>query len=186
MFIIVVIGIVVIVVIALLVFKARSGSDEGITGQAAYEKSAALFTNAERSFLGVLDQAIGQHYRIMGKIRLADVIKVKANPDKSAWQRAFNQIQSKHVDFAACDPATLQVKFVIELDDSSHDQAKRQERDQFVDKALRSAGVPMHRFEARRTYSMQEIQKALLPAAAPGARATAEALKQPAKTAVGK
>lgn len=130
--------------------------------QAAYEKNGALFTPAERIFLDVLDQAIGQRFRIMGKVRLGDIIKVKATSDRSAWQRATNQIQQKHVDFAVCDPATLDVRFVIELDDASHAQVKRQERDAFVDKALQSAGILIHRFAVKRTYSVQEVQKTLL------------------------
>jgi len=66
-----------------------------------YEKKSALFSPAERSFLGVLEQVINNRYRLMGKIRLADIVKVKSGLNKSAWQNAFNKIQSKHIDIVA-------------------------------------------------------------------------------------
>lgn len=126
-----------------------------------YEKERVFFSPAERSFLGVLEQAVNGRYRFMGKVRLADIIKVKGGMNKSAWQNAFNRIQSKHVDIVACDPATLNVQFVIELDDSTHAKSQRQNRDQFVDNALHAAGVPIVHVAVRTGYSAQDIQSIL-------------------------
>jgi very-short-patch-repair endonuclease len=123
-----------------------------------YEKESALFSPAERSFLGVLEQVINNRYRLMGKIRLADIVKVKSGLNKSARQSAFNKIQSKHIDIVACDPTTLSVLFVIELDDKTHSQSKRQNRDQFIDNVLRAAGIPIIHFTAKNSYSLQEIE----------------------------
>jgi hypothetical protein len=132
-----------------------------------YEKEQALFSPAERSFLGVLEQADNGHYRFMGKVRLADIVKVKSGMNKSAWQNAFNKIQSKHVDIVACDPASLSVQFVIELDDSTHSQSQRQNRDQFVDNTLKAAGIPVVHVTAKKSYSVQEIQSVLSQAGVP-------------------
>jgi hypothetical protein len=126
-----------------------------------YEKKQALFSPAERSFLGVLEQADNSRYRFMGKVRLADIVKVKSEVNKRAWQNAFNKIQSKHVDIVACDPASLSVQFVIELDDSTHSQSKRQNRDQFVDNTLKAADIPVVHVTAKKSYSVQEIQSVL-------------------------
>ena len=126
-----------------------------------YEKEQALFSPAERSFLGALEQADNGRYRFMGKVRLADIVKVKSGMNKSAWQNAFNKIQSKHVDIVACDPASLSVQFVIELDDSTHSQSKRQNRDQFVDNTLKAAGIPVVHVTAKKSYSLQEIESVL-------------------------
>lgn len=97
----------------------------------------------------------------MGKVRLADVVKVKGGMNKSSWQTAFNRIQSKHVDIVACDPATLSVQFVVELDDSTHSQSRRQNRDTFVDNALQAAGIPVVHVTAKKGYSVQDIQAVL-------------------------
>ena len=126
-----------------------------------YEAKGGLLTPAELKFLGVLDQIIGTHYRIMAQVRLADVIKVKKGLDKSTRSSAFNRIKSKHLDFVICDPSDLSVKFAIELDDSSHNRPKRKERDAFLEQAMQSAGVPLYRFPVKREYDPQAIYNTL-------------------------
>ena len=127
-----------------------------------YQKEPALFTPAERSFLAVLEQAVGDQSRVMGKVRLADVIKVKPGLSGSVRQQAFNRIQGKHLDFVGCDPSDLSVQFVVELDDSSHQQSRRQSRDDFLDRALAAAGVRIFRFPVKKTYSVQDIRGTIL------------------------
>jgi len=124
-----------------------------------YESAGILLSPAERSFFGVLEQALGNTYRIFCKVRLADVLSVKKGA--ANWQTAFNRIQSKHLDFVICNPADFSILLAIELDDQSHEKPSRQERDDFVDKALETAGVRLVRFTAKRSYSIQEIQNAL-------------------------
>ena len=51
----------------------------------------------------------------------------------------LNKVSSKHVDFLICDK-DLHIKCIIELDDNSHNQKDRQERDTFVDQILTSVG----------------------------------------------
>lgn len=156
-----IIAIIIVFVIIAIALKLFLGGNKGGTEDYPYEKEQTLFTPAERSFLGVLEQAVDGKLRIMGKVRLADVVKVKRGNNKSSWQKAFNMIQSKHVDFVACDTATLGVKFVVELDDKSHNQSKRQDRDEFIDKVLEAADIPVFHFAAKRTYAIQELQNSL-------------------------
>jgi hypothetical protein len=118
-----------------------------------------LFSPAELSFYKVLEQAFGSKYRILAKIRLADILRVNGELEKSEKQSAFNRIQSKHVDYVLCEPGDLQVQCVLELDDKSHDAPDRIARDGFVDSALRSAGIPIAHFAARRQYAAEDIVK---------------------------
>jgi very-short-patch-repair endonuclease len=60
---------------------------------------------------------------------------------------ALGKIQSKHVDFVICDQ-NLYIKAIVELDDKSHDQPDRQERDRFVDDVLTSVGYTVIRTRA--------------------------------------
>jgi very-short-patch-repair endonuclease len=126
-----------------------------------YQREPVLFTPAERSFLGVLEQAVEGQFRIFGKVRLADIIRVKSGVSAGARQQAFNRIQSKHIDFVLCKPRDLSVQFVVELDDSSHQAPRRQARDEFLDDALKAAGIPLLHFRAQRTYSVPDIREAL-------------------------
>ena len=134
-----------------------------VRGESPYEAKSNLLTPAELKFLGVLDQVIGSHYRIMAQVRLADVLKVKSGLDNSIRSSAFNRIKAKHLDFVACDPSDMSVKFAIELDDSSHKQSKRMERDVFLNDAMQSAGIPLHRFAVKREYDQREVYDKFFP-----------------------
>ena len=49
------------------------------------------------------------------------------------------RIQAKHVDFVICDEK-LVAKYIIELDDNSHNAPDRIQRDLFVDAVLTKTG----------------------------------------------
>lgn len=155
-----VVGILLVVAVVIALVKGLLASKGLQASTFPYHKEPHLFSPAERSFLGVLEQAVGDQYRVMGKVRLADVIKVSGVNGKG-WQSAFNRIQGKHVDFVVCNATDLAVQSVVELNDQSHDRAKRQGRDEFVDKALQAAGVPIFHFSAKRSYAVAEVQSVL-------------------------
>jgi hypothetical protein len=121
----------------------------------------ALFSPAERSFFGVLSKLAGDHYVVLGKIRLADIIKPRPSLSRQQRQSALNRIISKHVDFALCDPRTLSIIGVIELDDKSHKTDRGRDRDAFIDASLAAAGVPVLHVPAQRAYSPSDIEKKL-------------------------
>lgn len=126
-----------------------------------YVARTAIVTPAERSFLGVLDGAVGDRYRIFAKVRLADVIDLRRGLESGERARAFNRIQSRHIDFVLCDPGTLGIVCAVELDDGSHKRADRRSRDEFIDAAMKAAGVPMVRIPVRSSYRTAEIADAL-------------------------
>lgn len=60
-----------------------------------YERIERLFTPAERSFLGVLEQIFGSDYRILGNLRLADIIRTrKGLPAVNARQPSIASLES--------------------------------------------------------------------------------------------
>lgn len=130
---------------------------------ANYRKIPNLLTPAERSFFGALEQATKDRFRIMAKVRLADAIRPEKELGRSRATAAFNRISRKHLDFVLCDPDTLEIRAAVELDDASHRRADRRLRDDFLDRALESAGIPLHRFPARTGYDVAAIRKALEP-----------------------
>ena len=102
-----------------------------------------LFSPAERSFFGVLEQAVWGRYRVLGKVRLGDLVQPAKGLSAGKRTGAWNRIHQKHVDIVLCQPDTLAVAGVVELDDASHRRKDRAERDEFVDKALSTAGIPI-------------------------------------------
>ena len=157
-------AIIITVVLAVLIVFARSYLSSSGGGQKTglpYQSNSPLLTPAEVSFLSVLDAAVEGRYRVMAQVRLADILKVRAGLSSSEGQTARNRIQSKHIDFLLCRPSDLEIEAAIELDDSSHRRAKRKERDDFVDAAFISAGIPLHRFPVRRSYSVEAVKAEL-------------------------
>ena len=77
--------------------------------------------------------------------------------DQSNFQSHYNRIDRKHVDFLLCDPNTLEPAFAIELDDSSHRQAERGQRDTFVETILAKASLQLVRIPVRASYNTQEL-----------------------------
>jgi len=49
-------------------------------------------------------------------------------------------------------------RLAIELDDRSHQQADREERDAFVDEVFRAAGLPLVHIPAAKGYQVDEIR----------------------------
>jgi ssDNA-binding Zn-finger/Zn-ribbon topoisomerase 1 len=154
-----------IAIVGIGLFLLARRSEKGKPAQEAlpYQKSEALFTPAERSFLAVLHQAVGDNAAIFGKVRVADVVEPKAGLSRSARQKAFNKISGKHFDFLLCDKKDLSVACAIELDDGSHNSKRRHERDEFLKGVCEAAGVPLIQVPAKSGYVIDEVRD-LLPA----------------------
>ena len=122
----------------------------------------APYSAAERSFLGVLNQAVEDNAFVFGKVRVADVLKPSKDVARKKWQTAFNKINSKHFDFVLCDKGDLSVLCVIELNDKSHNSKKAKDRDRFLTSACESAKLPLIQMPAQAAYNIDEIRHALI------------------------
>lgn len=152
-------GLVLLVLLLLAVFWTRGKKGKPLP----YDVQETLFSPAERSFLGVLDLAVGDKARVFAKVRVADVLTPEAGMGKSKWQQAFNKISAKHLDYLLCHPADLSFICAIELDDSSHRQQKRRARDSFLKAAFDSAGLPLLQIPASSHYQVEELRDLILP-----------------------
>lgn len=122
-----------------------------------YEKRKRLVTNSEFKFYRALQRAVGGSYTIFAMVRIADLLVVeKGTKNRRGW---LNKILSKHIDFVLCDERTLEPVVGIELDDRSHQRADRIERDQFVNLAFESAGLPLLRVPTQKEYDPAEIRQ---------------------------
>lgn len=130
-------------------------AEKRAAGALPYRLRDDFLSPAELSFYHVLRQSVGGDYVVLAKVNLADLLFV---PGKQGV--AFrNKIDRKHVDFVLCDPASMKPHCAIELDDRSHQRADRQERDAFIDAALKTAGLCLVRIAASRSYSPKELRK---------------------------
>ncbi len=126
-----------------------------------YEPRESLMTESELRFFAALEKALAETFRIYSKVRLEDIIQVRAGTDPRTAFVARNRIKSRHIDFVLCHPDTLEILASVELDDRSHDRPDRMERDDFVDEALRVSGIPCIRFGVQDSYCPREIRQAI-------------------------
>lgn len=155
------------IAIAFVILIAGALIQRFIGGKAetsVYQSRQFLLSKAERSFYGVLLQAVRDRAVVMAKVRVADVLEPEHGVGGSRWQKAFNRISSKHFDFVLCKPDDLSIVAAIELDDKSHNKRQRGQRDEFLNKACGSAQLPLHRIKARKNYSVEELRNLLFPA----------------------
>lgn len=109
-----------------------------------YKASAKLMTRAEHTLYTLLTGCLPEWVIVAPKVRIADIIEI----DKSAnsLPKHLYSITNKHVDFVICDRKTSTIICGIELDDISHQEASRVERDIFVNKLFSAVNTPLIRF----------------------------------------
>jgi very-short-patch-repair endonuclease len=163
---------VILMVIAVAILAFAKGGVVAIAYP--YQRSKYLLSNAERSFYGVLVQAVGDSAVVFTKVRVADVVAPQKGLGRSAWQRAFNAISAKHFDFVICAPDDLSVRLVVELDDASHGSSRAQKRDALLNGACQSAGLPLLHIKAAKSYSVAELRQQVTDAITPRPEVPAE------------
>ena len=107
-----------------------------------YQKKYLLTKNEYQEFKKLKQYAAEQNLIICPKVRLLDLLEPRRGEAKQ--KTLLYKIQSKHVDFVICDQ-NLYIKAILELDDNSHDQSDRQERDAFIDLILQDVGYKVIR-----------------------------------------
>ncbi|MFN3762262.1 MAG: DUF2726 domain-containing protein, partial [Anaerolineae bacterium] len=103
---------------------------------------------------------LGTRFVVQSKVRLADIFFVPRSSENVAY---FNKIAQRHLDFLVCDAVTMRPLLGIELDDTTHQRGRRQERDEFVAKVFQAAGFPLLRFPVQREYNPKEIAAQIAP-----------------------
>jgi hypothetical protein len=114
--------VVLVLVVAVALLKAKSGASEETAKPDVYYLRKSLFTPAERSFAGVMETLNLDGTAMAAKVRLADIFGVKKGLERGDRQRAQNRINAKHVDFLLIQKSDGRPLLGIELDDSSHEE----------------------------------------------------------------
>lgn len=152
------------------ILARATDASEKVPVDLPYRKREYLFTRTEAEFYRSLVSATTSRFTVVGKVRMGDVLEVRGRGDQV---RTFqNKVRSKHFDFVLCEPGTMRIVAAIELDDSSHQRTDRVARDEFVDRACRSAGLTLVRFPAAALYDPaaigRQLDQALTPATTSG------------------
>ena len=138
--------------------KNVKSSEKTDVSKAPFLMAYSLLTQAEMNFYKVLITVVDKEkYTICPKVRMIDVLWMKTY--KAANKQAFfNKIVRKHFDFVVCEAESLKPVYAIELDDKSHEQEERKERDDFVDSMFASLNFKVIHVPAKYAYDPEELK----------------------------
>lgn len=110
---------------------------EELDFKTAYQRKLLFTRNEWQNYKKLRDIAEVRGFVICPKVRLFDLVEPRHDKKRKLTYRY--KIQAKHVDFVICDK-DMNIKAVLELDDSSHYDPDRIKRDDFVNTILLSTG----------------------------------------------
>lgn len=149
---IIIILVIVIIALAILNVKNQNRSkvneeqeDSKTDEKMPYTKKLLLTKNEWAFYKKIKPICDENNLHIISKVRLADLVEVKKELEYKEKQKYFNKIKNKHIDFVICNPDNLAVIALVELDDKSHDNKDRAERDEFINKLCESVGYTIIR-----------------------------------------
>ncbi|MGK2230854.1 MAG: hypothetical protein ACI92O_000012 [Colwellia sp.] len=122
-----------------------------------FDRKTALFTPAEKNFQNLVEQAMGSRYRIINRVKLADIVSVRNGVSKRAGQTASNNAHSKYLDFVICERDSMKMLGVIDLVDTQG-KGYKVKKDWFVSGALEAAAIPHIRIKVKANYTIDEIR----------------------------
>ena len=119
----------------------------------------SLLTKAEMNFYQVLKNVIDNEKQIIcPKVRMIDVLWTKTYRVENKLT-FINKVNRKHFDFVICDKETLKPIMAIELDDKSHEEEARKERDEFVDALFTDLNFKVIHIPVQYSYNANEIKE---------------------------
>lgn len=125
------------------------------------QKKNSLFSPVERSFMQLLEKAVVNDYKVMNRVKLADIIELKNGTSDKARASTMLKLNTKYLDFVLCDPQDFSVIAVLDLVNNSSKEGHKAVPDWFVNGALDAAGVPYLRMKIKAGYTAADIQTAI-------------------------
>nr|WP_136251852.1 DUF2726 domain-containing protein [Ningiella ruwaisensis] len=120
-----------------------------------------LFTAAERQFLTLIEQATGNEFRVLCRVKLIDLLALRSNTDKKIANSALLRAGAKQVDFVLCERKDMTPVMAIDLVYGSGKDGHNTQRDFFVSGALDTASIPHVRIKAKAGYSVNDIRECI-------------------------
>ena len=151
-----VLGLVLLAALALVIIALRKRQSAPAADETwPYEKKSPVLSQPEQVLYHRLVQALPECI-VLGQVQLSRLLTVKQGHDVTRWN---NRTSQKSVDFVVC-LKDFTIVSVVELDDSTHARKSRQTADATKDRALKSADVPIIRWNVRALPDEAEIRAA--------------------------
>lgn len=126
-----------------------------------FRRRKQLFTPVECNFLELLEKAVGHEFRIVCRVRLADLIGVKQGTKAKNSKVALSKAVGKQLDFVLCNKQTMEPILAIDLVYQQGKDSYKLQRDWFVNGALDAAKVPHMRVKVKSGYTVSEVRESI-------------------------
>lgn len=122
-----------------------------------FDRKDTIFTPAEKNFQNLVEQAMGDNYRVLNRVKLSDIVTVRNGISSKAGQSAINNAEKKYLDFVLCDKQSMKLLGAIDLVDTQG-KGYKLKKDWFVSGALEASGIPHLRIKVKANYTVEEIR----------------------------
>lgn len=126
-----------------------------------FTKKNQLFTQVERSYLSLLEKAVGDHYKIINRVKLADLIELRQNTDIKTKRSAMIKLNAKTIDYVLVDNSDMSIVAAIDLVNNTNTDGHKAIPDWFVSGSLEASGIPYIRMKVKASYTVAEVQQGL-------------------------
>lgn len=144
-----------IVIVALLASRLNDNSFPF-----PFDSKSTVFTSAEKNFQNLVEQAMGNQYRVINRVKLSDIVTIRKGVSDKAGQIAANNADSKYLDFVICERDSMKLLGTIDLVDTQG-KGYKIKKDWFVSGALEAAAIPHLRIKVKANYSLEEIKSCI-------------------------
>ena len=152
-------AIILMMLLIVVAVGAMKLSDNGVTFP--FRQKPQLFTPVEHTFLKLIEQAVGQEFRIVCRVRLSDVVTIRQQANKKKASMALSRAASRQLDFVLCDREGMRPILAVDLVHSQGKEGYKTQKDWFVTGALDAAGVPHARIKVKSGYSIEDIRECI-------------------------
>lgn len=126
-----------------------------------FKKEGNLFTPVERTFLGLIEEAVGNEFRILCRVKMSDILTIHQNTNKRISKNAATRAGSKHLDFVLCSKEDMSPIIAIDLVRNTGKDGYKSQRDFYVSGALDAARIPHVRIKVRSGYKVKDIRECI-------------------------
>ena len=121
-----------------------------------FKRKEFLMNIPERKFFEELQNIISDNHVVFPQVLLSSIVKVISSR-KDFW-KYYNKINRKTIDYVIFEKPYFMPVLAIEYDGRTHDRDDRQERDDFVDNVLNSAGIKSFHIKHQKNINFEEVK----------------------------
>jgi hypothetical protein len=147
-----------IILLVLIAVVALVTAAFGKRGKAGYLFTGCpLMSESEIRFYRILQMAVPNEL-VFPQVGMAALVRPRYAGADSRFMPAFRTMSQKRIDFVVCNRDSMEVRCLVELDDSSHDA----QRDRAREVITAQAGYRTVRVRAGRRYAIDGLRRRLL------------------------